>query len=48
MLVLGMLVGIGRAVECRGGGVAAKVVRWYATGSGVVFVWGVLVYSTAC
>lgn len=38
VLVLGMLVGIGRAVEGEGVGVAARVERWYATGSGVVFV----------
>lgn len=47
VLVLGMLLGIGRAVEVEGVRVAARVKRWYATGSGVMF-WGVLVYSTAC
>ena len=38
VLVLGMLVGIGVAVVGKGVRVAAKAKRWYATGSGVVFV----------
>ena len=38
VLVLGMLVGIGFAVVSKGVRVAARVERWYATGSGVVFV----------